>query len=57
MMTRHEAASRIALAWERYRDQKYQELEDQHLAQWEYMNENPELRGETLLKESHRAGS
>ena len=41
MLTRSEAAHIIALAWDRYRERKYQELEDEHLAQWEYMNENP----------------
>ena len=41
MLTQSEAARIIALAWDRYRERKYQELEDEHLAQWEYMNENP----------------
>ena len=37
MLTRSEAARIIALAWDRYRERKYQKLEDEHLAQWEYM--------------------
>ena len=41
MLTQDEAAARIALAWEQYRERRYQKLEDQHLAQWEYMHENP----------------